>query len=178
MVTDTGVVASATEQVEIREITADDAVGFVEFMEEMVSETNFLLQTPDEVNRDVDKQRKMIENFGDQRKVFIAHGNNRIVGFMGLTRFGMNKMKHVANFSIGVLKSYGRRGIASKLLAKGEEWLKSAGVRRVEMTVAVPNTEAISFYRKFGFKEEGQRIGSLNIDGKLVDELYMAKILD
>ncbi|MDR1495080.1 MAG: GNAT family N-acetyltransferase [Rickettsiales bacterium] len=166
------------ERIEVRRLGVGDAIDFVEFMEKMVSETNFLLPTLDEVNRDIEKQKKMIENFGSQKNVFVAWESNSVVGFLGLTRLGMNKVKHIANFAIGVLKSCRRRGIATGLMLEGERWLRSEGVRRVEMTVAVSNVEAISLYKKLGFREEGLRAKSLNIDGELQDELYMGKILE
>jgi ribosomal protein S18 acetylase RimI-like enzyme len=176
--TSTEALARENEQIEVRELTVGDATDFVRFMVEMASETNFLLQTPGEVNRDVEKQIRMIKSFGDHRNVFIARSNGKIIGFIGLTRFGMSKMSHVANFAMGVLRSHRNRGIASGLMAEGEKWLRSVGVHRVEMTVAVSNLGAISFYRKLGFREEGRRVASLNLDEELQDELYMAKILD
>ncbi|MDR1425589.1 MAG: GNAT family N-acetyltransferase [Rickettsiales bacterium] len=168
---------SAVEQVEIRELEVDGAAGFVEFMGKMVAETKFLLPTPDEVNRDIEKQRKIIDSFGDQKNVFVAWDGSNIIGFLGLTRLGMNKIKHVANFAVGVLRSHRRRGIATRLMHGGEKWLGSKGVLRIEMTVAVSNREAVSLYRKLGFREEGLRTKSLNIDGELQDEFYMGKIL-
>ena len=39
------------------------------------------------------------------------------------------------------------------------------------------NHRAIALYERVGFVHEGRRVGCLLIDGKFLDELYMAMIL-
>jgi len=50
-------------------------------------------------------------------------------------------------------------------------------VHRLELTVMAHNHRAASLYQRMGFSVEGPRTQCLLIDGRFVDELYMAVIL-
>ena len=77
-----------------------------------------------------------------------------------------------------MLKDYRRQGIASRLFVALEEWARKEEVSRLELTVAMNNSAAISCYKTNGFVIEGVRSQSLKINDELVDEFYMAKILE
>ena len=162
---------------EIKIIELSDAERFVNFYSKLVRETDYLLPTPDEAVTTVEKQENFIKNCGDYKQIFIAIENDEIVGFMGVSRSSMAKVKHIADFAIGVLSDYRRKGVASRLLSFAENWLKGKGVKRLEMTVIAENEPAIAFYEKNGYEHEGERRKSISMGGKFYDELYMAKII-
>jgi len=164
---------------QIRTITPSDAVAFIEFFTLLLKQTDFLLPSAKEAAISVEKQTEIISALDDFKQIFIASDSvkNRIVGFVGVTRFNMEKNKHIANFAIGVLKDSQKHGLAEKLLAEAEKWLKTKNVRRLELTVIKENISAIRFYKKHGFKNEGLRHQSIFMNGKFYDEFYMAKDL-
>jgi hypothetical protein len=51
------------------------------------------------------------------------------------------------------------------------------GLRRIGLNVMAHNHRAIALYERAGFVCEGRRVACLLIDGKFLDELYMAMIL-
>ncbi len=164
---------------QIRKITPSDAAAFIEFFTLLLKQTDFLLPSAKEAAISVEKQTEIISTLDDFKQIFIACDSvkNRIVGFVGVTRFNMEKNKHIANFAIGVLKDSQKHGLAEKLLAEAEKWLKAKNVRRLELTVIKENIPAIRFYEKHGFKNEGLRRQSIFMNGKFYDEFYMAKDL-
>jgi len=164
---------------QIRKITPSDAAAFIEFFTLLLKQTDFLLPSAKEAAISVEKQTEIISALDDFKQIFIASDSvkNRIVGFIGVTRFNMEKNKHIANFAIGVLKDSQKHGLAEKLLAEAEKWLKAKNVRRLELTVIKENIPAIRFYEKHGFKNEGLRRQSIFMNGKFYDEFYMAKDL-
>lgn len=162
---------------QIRLIELSDAERFVNFYDKLIRETDYLLPTIEEASKTVEQQKVSIKKCGDYKQVFVAIENDRIVGFMGISRSPMSKAKHIANFAIGVLSDYRKRGIASALLSFAENWLKEKGVKRIEMTVIAENKPAISCYEKNGYKREGVREKSIHMNEKFYDELFMAKVI-
>ena len=161
----------------IRLIELSDAEEFVKFYDKLIRETDYLLPTVEESSKTVEQQENSIKKCGDYKQVFVATEGNKIVGFMGISRSPMSKVKHIANFAIGVLTNYRKQGIASKLLSFAENWLKEKGVKRIEMTVIAENTPALACYEKNGYKREGIREKSISMNGKFYDELFMAKVI-
>ena len=159
----------------IRLIEISDAEKFVKFYDKLIRETDYLLPTIEESSKTVEQQENSIKKCCDYKQVFVAIEDDKIVGFMGVSRSPMAKVKHIANFAIGVLSDYRKQGIASKLLLFAENWLKEKGVKRIEMTVISENKAAIACYEKNGYKHEGKREKSIYMNGKFYDELFMAK---
>lgn len=161
----------------IRLIELSDAEKFVNFYDKLIRETDYLLPTVEESAKTVEQQENSIKKCGDYKQVFVAEDNDKIIGFMGVSRSPMSKVKHIANFAIGVLSDYRKQGVASNLLAYAENWLKEKGVQRIEMTVIAENKPAIACYEKNGYKHEGTREKSINMKNKLYDELFMSKMV-
>ena len=142
-----------------------------------MNETDYLLPTIEEGHKTKEKQEAGIEKFNDYKQVFIAKDNNKLVGFIGITRMGLSKAKHIANFAMGVLNAYKRQHIATRLFEVAEKWLKEKGVYRFEMTVISENAPAVALYKKVGFKKEGLREKSIFMNNQYYDEFYMSKFL-
>ena len=162
---------------EFKTLEKEEAQLFVDFFDQLIKETDYLLPTVEESHKTKEKQEASIEKFNDFKQVFIAKENNQIVGFIGITRMGLKKVKHIADFAIGVLSDYKRQHVATKLLNLAEEWLRERGVNRLEMTVIAENDGAVSFYKKNGFQQEGIRRKSIFMHDRYYDELYMSKFL-
>ena len=57
-----------------------------------------------------------------------------------------------------------------------DKWAIDHKLRRLELTVMSHNERAIRLYQKMGYETEGIKQDSLWVNGKYVDEYYMAKI--
>lgn len=78
---------------------------------------------------------------------------------------------------VGVLNEYQGKGIGTTFFENLEKWAKANAVIRLELTVECHNEAARKLYEKSGFKVEGIRAKSMLVNGELVNEYYMAKIL-
>ena len=163
----------------IRQLQPDDSQQFVELNLQLSKETDRLLLMPEEVCIDVERQRDIILNMNTEnnRVVYIAVQDNAMVGFIGATKGIFSKNKHTCHLMVGVLEAYWKRGIATKLIKRLESWAGDHNIHRLELTVIVSNTPALSLYQKNGYIIEGTKKSSLYINGIHVDEHIMAKII-
>ena len=63
-------------------------------------------------------------------------------------------------------------------MAEIEAHVRNAGMHRIELTVMAHNARAKRLYDAMGYFEEGVNRDSLFVDGRFVDEIMMAKLLD
>ena len=68
------------------------------------------------------------------------------------------------------------RGVGSGLLRELDLWAPAHGIHRLELTVMVHNERAAALYQRVGYTVEGWARECLFVDGRMVDELYMAKL--
>ena len=95
----------------------------------------------------------------------------------GRPRAGIRRNRTTAYLVMGVLAEASGRGLGTGLLSEAKHWAAAHGVHRLELTVMAHNHRAASLYQRMGFSVEGRRAQCLVIDGRFVDELYMAVIL-
>lgn len=82
----------------------------------------------------------------DQLPGFIAYNQERIAGLITL------RIDRQACEGISLDSLCEGRGLGSKLLAKGEEFSRSHGCRRLWLVTTNDNTSAIRFYQKRGYR--------------------------
>jgi len=162
---------------DIKKLETSDAQNFINFMKQVVEETDFLPPTSDEIHTDLPEQEKFIKSLNDFKNIFVAYDQGQIVGFIRLSRPKMKKMQHIAHITIGILQKNRGLGIGSQLMKKAYEWINALEITRVELTVMLEDNKAITFYKKRGFVEEGRRHQSVNNNGVYSDELYLAHLL-
>ena len=91
----------------------------------------------------------------DENQVLAYEINGRIVGFLMFMKQARSMLKlkrsRAMITDLYVEQEHRGRGIASKLLERCLEYLKSLGVEEARVNVLVDNAPAISLYRKTGF---------------------------
>ncbi len=91
----------------------------------------------------------------DENQVLAYEINGRIVGFLMFMKQARSMLKlkrsRAMITDLYVEEEHRGRGIASKLLERCLQYLKSLGVEEVRVNVLVDNAPAISLYRKTGF---------------------------
>lgn len=162
---------------EIREIKSSDAGAFIKFYEQLVKETDNLLPSSEEIKVWEKSEEKVITSYGDYKQVFIALEGDKIVGYLGLKRSHLLKIRHVADFTVGILEGYKRRKIATQLIKFAENWAKQKDIKRMTLKVSEDNIPAISLFKKMGFLLEGTLKHSVNKNGKFYDSFMMAQAI-
>jgi RimJ/RimL family protein N-acetyltransferase len=166
------------EKMIIRPLEVSDDENFLE-LNKKIDESGFMLYEPGERPTTVEQQRKAIERIlSEQNSIFfVVEIENKLVGYIGALGSNLKRNRHSANLVLGVLEEYRGQGIATKLFNKVFEWAKEADISRLGLTVIKDNNKAFTLYRKMGFVLEGEKVQSLKIDGRFVNEYYLYKLL-
>ncbi|MED0658279.1 GNAT family N-acetyltransferase [Anoxybacillus ayderensis] len=164
----------------IRHATVDDAERLAALILQVESESDYLLFEAGERKLTPEQQRSHLEAITneDNATILLAETDEgELVGYL-LARGGFaRRNRHSIYIVIGLLAAFRGKGMGTMLLTELERWAREKGVHRLELTVVVDNAPAICLYKKMGFEQEGIKRHSLNINGRYVDEYYMAKLL-
>jgi len=159
----------------IREAKKSDAEALLVLFAKLDSESDFMLFEPKERQITTSEQEAIIDSFSKiSNRLMLIADFGKVAGVCVLAGNQQRRNSHVASLVIGVLKSKWKQGIGSRLLETVIARAEGAGIKRIELTVRTNNEAAIALYTKYGFVKEGERMGSLNVGGKLVNEYYMA----
>ncbi len=117
--------------------------------------------------------RKRINN------ALFALKDGKLVGMIVFISQSGVKTAHVANiYSVFVKRSHRTRGIGSQLIERAVEILKSSDkVRIVRLTVNAAQKEAITLYKKYGFRQCGVLSEELYFEGNYYDEVTLELFL-
>lgn len=163
----------------IRMIRESDGEPFLLLSKSLDEETQFMMLEPGERTLTIEEQTQRIKNvlFQDNQMIFVAEHENQLVGFLGAYGGNYRRNRHCAYIVIGIRQNFAGQGIGKGLFEALEKWAIGHGIHRLELTVMSHNERAIRLYRQMGFQTEGVKRDSLWVNGKYVDEYYMAKIL-
>ncbi len=162
----------------IRPIKISDAEAFWQMQFELDHETNYMMYEPNERTKNLERIHSIISPAVEGNNLLlVAEDNNEIVGYISAEKGELNRIKHTAYIVVGIRKDFQRKGIGSEFFKRLDLWAKEKVVTRLELTVMCPNIIAKHLYEKRGFVVEGIKKNSMLVDGKYVDEYYMAKYL-
>lgn len=170
--------SSSSGLVEIRPIRSSDAAGYVDLLNELDQETSFLLWEPGERSVEVEELRGRLALAEHSTRVrIVAACDDRLVGFLVGVRGPVRRTRHRADFTMAVLGGYRRRSVGTRLLHQLEVWAVENEISRLELTVMAHNHGARTLYERHGFMLEGIKRGAIRVEGELVDECVMGKLL-
>ena len=143
----------------IRNAEASDAQAVYDTFNLTHEETDYLLSYPDENRLSVEQERRFLAELeqNDRETELCAVVGGRIVGTAGIEAVGKtDKVKHRAEFGIGIEQNYWGMGIGRALLMAGVECAQRAGYTQLELDVVADNLAAIALYQSVGFIEFGR----------------------
>lgn len=161
----------------IRKIEATDVTNYLDMLLKLDNETQFMMFEPGERDTDIEVVKNAIEKsiYGDDLTL-VATVEEEIIGFLSLERGIYKRIKHSGYVVIGILEKFRGHGIGGKLFLELDKWARDNNIARLELSVMCSNKVARHLYEKNGFDIEGIKRDSMIIDGKFVDEYYMAKL--
>jgi ribosomal protein S18 acetylase RimI-like enzyme len=169
---------SVTEEpLAIRRAVVQDAPALAAMLTQLDRDTPFMMFEPGE--RDPDPGRLAhwvggLDAAGDCYLVLFRGA--QALGFVHAERGRYRRNQHSAVVVIGMLPEARGAGWGRRLLGEVDRWAAAVGVVRLELTVMVHNSAAITLYERSGYRTEGRRTASLQVDREFVDELAMAKV--
>lgn len=162
-------------------LSMEDIENYWYLLNTLDIETNYMMYEPEERKQctNIQELKKDIQNNVINGNDFleIAIENDKIIGYIRAERGRFNRIAHTVYIVIGILKNYSDRGIGTAFFQDLNKWAKDHGIIRLELTVECHNKAAKHLYEKNGFQIEGIRRKSMLVEGKFIDEYYMAKIL-
>lgn len=170
---------AAMEGLGFRAAGPGDAAELLALKRELDRQTSFMLLEPGERSEDDEDVAADLGSVAGtiNSVVIVADAAGRIVGYAEARGGRFRRNQITARVVIGVLAAAGGRGVGSGLLRELELWAPAHGIHRLELTVMAHNQRASQLYQRMGFAVEGRRRECLLVDGHLVDELYMARLL-
>lgn len=162
--------------IRIRQAAPGDADAIVALQQRMDAETSCLLYEAGE--RPVEAQRAYLAKaLTEGGLLLLAEDHGVPVGMAAAERGRLRRKRHTASFFISILQSHWGMGIGKRLMQQLESSAAASGIRRLEAGVRADNTRALALYASLGFVVEGVKRQSLHIDGHLVDETLIARLL-
>ncbi|WP_195237005.1 GNAT family N-acetyltransferase [Romboutsia sp. 1001285H_161024_C4] len=162
---------------EIRKIKMKDANNYLDMLLNLDKETKFMMFEPGERPTDINIAKNIIEkSINGDNLVLVATDDENIVGFLSVQRGVPKRIKHTGYIVVGIREKFRGKGIGSKLFSELDIWARKNNITRLELSVICSNTVAKHLYEKNGFEIEGVKKNAMIVDGKYVDEFFMAKL--
>ncbi|SKA68943.1 Acetyltransferase (GNAT) family protein [Eubacterium uniforme] len=162
-------------------VTPFMAEAMIAYKKRTVRETYYSVFCSDEVDNDVEIERKIIISrlVNPEKCEMVAIVGGKVVGTCYICPFvDLRKVKHRASLSISVLKKYWGLGIANAMLEYTIELSREIGFKQIDIEVMDDNYRALSLYKKHGFVETGYRHNAYLLEnGTYHDEILMYKEL-
>lgn len=164
----------------IREALKEDALEYVEYLNKIAIETDFLTFGVGEIITTKAEQVSMIEGANAVNQLMlVAILDNKMVGGLNYRGGARPRVQHAGELGITVLKEYWGLGIGTELLRYLIDWSKrSKLIRKVNLRVRSDNHRAIMLYTRHGFAPEGMITRDLLIGEKFYDSICMGMQID
>jgi RimJ/RimL family protein N-acetyltransferase len=168
----------AQADVRFREAGPRDAASLLALKRGLDRESSFMLLEPDERTedeQDIAADLAAIAAAGNS-VLMVAEAGGRIIGYAEARGGRFRRRRATAHVVIGVLAAASGRGVGTGLLRELDRWAPAHGIHRLELTVMAHNQRASALYRRVGYTVEGRARECLLVEGRVADELYMAKL--
>ena len=166
----------------VREAVSEDAQALIAQMKLVDSETNFLAREPAEFCYTLEQEKELIETFlNDTNRLFLVGIiDDNVVANCSVGLID-NKIRHRHRAVLGIVvcKIYWHNGIGNILMQNCIDWCKRKGFEQLELSVVTHNHNAVSMYKKFGFRICGTHRKAMKYsDGTYADEHSMILFLN
>ncbi|MGU7887056.1 N-acetyltransferase family protein [Streptococcus suis] len=169
------------KEVYFSEAEPADAAAFIDFMNQVARETDYLVMDETGFRFSVDEMETIfeagIENPGEL--CLLAKVGTEVIGAISVKSSKQFRISHIGNIFIAIRKEYWGHGLGTILLDEVIHWAEEMGIlKRLELTVQVRNEAAVHLYQKLGFNIEGTQIrGARTDEGEWLDLYYMGKLI-
>ncbi len=161
---------------EIKELTMNDALGYVRLKNSLVKEKAYILSNKIiKYKEGTYKIRRLVEEIKNKRYVsLVAYVGSQLVGACSIKRLSGNS-NHIGELAIFVNKRFRRIGIGRALMENTIELAKKRmkGLEIVCVELFAVNKPAVSLYTKMGFKKVAEIPKRFKMEGRYYDGLIM-----
>lgn len=143
----------------LRNCTENDGADVLDVFLKTHEQTDFMLTYTDENTMTPEQEGDFLKcrTESPNEVEILAQVGGRAVGTAGITSVGNRvKLRHRADFGIGIEKEYWGLGIGRALTEACIECAKKAGYEQLELSVVSENEKAVALYKSLGFTEYGR----------------------
>ncbi|PSP41591.1 GNAT family N-acetyltransferase [Halobacteriales archaeon QH_10_70_21] len=161
-------------EVTIRQAREEDLTGLVGAIREALSEETYI--EGESIADVVESENVLLRHNEVQSRVFfVATVHGDVVGWVHIHAPEIEKLRHTAELTVGVIDEYRGHGIGTKLLDRGVDWALDHDFEKLYNSVPATNEDAIQFLEERGWDTEAVREDHYKIGDDYVDEVMMAK---
>lgn len=164
----------------VREVSSSDVHEILKFLETVVSETDFLLTGPEDKPVTVEEEIKFINSYysGNNSLLICGLWNGEFTAIADVKSFSFSRRAHVAEMGISVLRKNWGLHIGTTMMQVIIDWAKlNTSLTKLSLRVHEDNHNAISLYKKLGFKIEGLIENDLRINNKYYSTVLMGRTI-
>ncbi|QCO15874.1 GNAT family N-acetyltransferase [Azospirillum brasilense] len=165
-------------RLEIRPALPADAAAYLAYDHAVRSETHFLMRSAAESLPDVAAARRFLaeQRIGDRTATLLAVADGAIAGSLSLWTGAYARTAHEAGLGLAVRRDFWGLEVGGRLIEAADLWVRARRLHRLSLWVFGHNGRARRFYAKHGFQEEAVARRHSLIDGRLADQISMAKL--
>lgn len=146
------------EQIELVDPSFEMIEDIINIRKDINTSNTFMdYEDKSEYEKGTDEVKKEIENCKNGKiwKIIqVKNNTDKTPKNIGFVLFYLNRLKrrkHIAEFSIGIIKDESGKGYGSKSIDKAIELAKDNDIKIIKLTVDTKNQRAISLYMSKGF---------------------------
>jgi len=165
----------------IKPAKKSDAIGILDYVNTISSESDFLTFGQGEFIMSVEQEEEFLDNTSRQSNgiYIVAEIGSKIIGTSSFSGGARPRISHTGEFGVSVLKEYWGNGIGTELIKYLIEWSKQSKIiRKINLRVRNDNLSAIHIYKKLGFTVEGVITRDFKIKERFYDALFMGYTID
>jgi ribosomal protein S18 acetylase RimI-like enzyme len=171
------------KKITVKQAEPNDAKALLKFSKEIFKDDKFFLTTRGEISEKltVEKQRERIEKYLNKSGtvLLVAEAAGAIVGTSEVNKGERKRCQHVGKVGISVLEKYRGIGCGTALLKSIIKWAEEDKIiEKLSLEVFANNADAISLYKKLGFRKYGLSPMEIKInEDEYVDSILMYKFV-
>ena len=157
----------------------EDAPQMLTYLRTTAAESVYLLRYPEECTMTVEQETGFLQRVNESPAdvMIVCFVDGVLAGNCQLSMKTRIKTRHRGEAAIAIEQAYWNLGIGTAMFEEMIAIARSHGLTQLELAFIEGNDRARHLYEKMGFTVEGLRKSAMQVDGHLVDEYYMARLL-
>lgn len=162
----------------LRSPTPEDAQAFLAFFAQVVTETPFLLTSPEDRPITVKEEASWIQNIfqSEAEALILCVIDGKIAGNCMVSYSPKQKIRHRGRIAIALLREYWGNHIGSILFEEMISIARQWNLTQLELEFVEGNERARRLYEKMGFRITGEIPNAIRLaDGTILKEFQMVR---
>jgi L-amino acid N-acyltransferase YncA len=169
--------AIVDRQANVREAQVNDFPKIWDIYRKVVNEGLYTPSIRDQMALEKNDKLQLKEDSESRYKTLLCEVEGQIVGYASIEESIWDMSRHVCELGIAILPEFRGIGVGSALVDSIIETATKLGFEKITLSVFHTNKNAISLYKKFGFKSVGRKKRQFKLRDRYVDEIIMEKFI-